>query len=291
MADIVKYSNTMNKYPVFKLLEVEQDIFMALLSKTTFSTNQTIHTNLRELQLLVGYARTSIDEFERQANNLILKICNPKFSLISDDKIVVFVCFDRLEYDRHTKDLTVHIQDDFFEMMKNYRLGFTRFELAEFVCLSGNYAKTLYRLLKQWRTKGIKSFTIEEFREYLNIPESYRQRDIDKQIINPCIKQLANPIDMIDEATGCKRVPFCNLKVEKTKKRGRGKGGAVDELIFTWDREQPKKKRKAEQPQLIQTTKPKPKPKRKKLQDEQGRPLAEGYRRDENGNLVPDLHF
>src|SRR5574344_1933525 len=157
MSDIVKYNNEMNTYPVFKLSEVEQDIFMALLSKTTFNGEQTIRANLRDLQSMVEFSRTSIDDFEQKANSLILKICNPKFSLISDEKIVVFVCFDRLEYNRKTYDLEVHIQDDFYEMMKNYKLGFTRFELAEFVNLSGSYAKTLYRLLKQYRTRDRKS--------------------------------------------------------------------------------------------------------------------------------------
>lgn len=295
MADIVKYQNQLNcdieHYPLWKLLEVEQDIFMVILSKTTFDSSQTVEINLYDVCDKIGYTRTSINDFERIANNLILKICNPKISLISDKKLVVFVCFDKLEYDRETKDLKVHIQDDFYAMVKNYQLGFTRFELAEFVSLSGNYTKTLYRLLKQWRTKGKWTVSINDFRRLLNIPDSYRMRDIDRQVLTPAINQLKAKMDMIDDATGKKRIRFSNLKVEKVLEKGKHRerrGRKIADLIFTWDRESTTKhKQKAEQPQLIQTTKPKPK--RKKLQDEQGRPLAEGYRRDEDGNLVPDL--
>ena len=236
MADIVKYNNEMNTYPVFKLSEVEQDIFMALLSKTTFNGEQTIRANLRDLQSMVEFSRTSIDDFEQKANSLILKICNPKFSLISDDKIVVFVCFDRLEYNRKTYDLEVHIQDDFYEMMKNYKLGFTRFELAEFVNLSGSYAKTLYRLLKQYRTSGSKIVTVEDFRQLLNVPKTYRQREIDTRVLNPCIKQLSRELDMFDTV----RAPFRNLKCEKIKKKGRGvkgRGGTITHYAFTFEAE------------------------------------------------------
>ncbi len=245
MNDIVKYNNEMNTYPVFKLSEIEQDIFMALLSKTTFNGEQTICANLRELQSMVEFSRTSVEDFEQKANSLILKICNPKFSLISDEKIVVFVCFDRLEYNRKTYDLKVHIQDDFYQMMKNYKLGFTRFELAEFVNLSGSYAKTLYRLLKQYRTSGSWLVTVEDFKTLLNIPKTYRQRDIDKQIFTPCIKQLSRELDMFDTV----RVPFKNLKVEKIKKRGRGvkgRGGVITHYNFTFDAE-----KKIVQPNLV----------------------------------------
>ncbi|MDY6382254.1 MAG: replication initiation protein [Bacteroidales bacterium] len=258
MTDIVKYNNEMNTYPVFKLSEVEQDIFMALLSKTTFNGKQTIRANLRDLQSMVEFSRTSIDDFEQKANSLILKICNPKFSLISDEKIVVFVCFDRLEYNRKTYDLEVHIQDDFYAMMKNYKLGFTRFELAEFVNLSGSYAKTLYRLLKQYRTSGSWIVTVEDFRQLLNVPKTYRQREIDTRVLNPCIKQLSRELDMFDTV----RVPFRNLKCEKIKKKGRGvkgRGGTITHYAFTFDaekRELIEQSQEVQQPQEVQDTAP-----------------------------------
>ena len=149
---------------------------------------------------------------------------------------MVFVCFDRLEYNRKTYDLEVHIQDDFYEMMKNYKLGFTRFELAEFVNLSGSYAKTLYRLLKQYRTSGSKIVTVEDFRQLLNVPKTYRQREIDTRVLNPCIKQLSRELDMFDTV----RAPFRNLKCEKIKKKGRGvkgRGGTITHYAFTFEAE------------------------------------------------------
>ena len=250
MTDIVKYNNEMNTYPVFKLSEVEQDIFMALLSNTTFNDSQTIEVNLYDLKEKSNFWRDSITSYEEKIDSLLDKICNPKIRIRSGTKTTIFVCFDKLEYDSESHDLKIHVQDDFYQMVKNYKLGFTRFELAEFVNLSGSYAKTLYRLLKQYRTSGSWLVASEEFKTLLNIPKSYRQRDIDKQILTPCIKQLSRELDMFDTV----RVPFRNLKVEKIKKKGRGvkgRGGTITHYAFTFD---------AEKRELIEQNQEQPQP-------------------------------
>lgn len=236
MTDIVKYNNEMNTYPVFKLSEVEQDIFMALLSNTTFNDSQTIEVNLYELKEKSNFWRDSITAYEERIDGLLDKICNPKIRIRSGSKITVFVCFDKLEYDNESHDLKIHVQDDFYQMVKNYKLGFTRFELAEFVNLSGSYAKTLYRLLKQYRTSGSWVVTVEDFKRLLNIPTDYRQCHIDQKVLKPCIKQLSRELDMFDTV----RVPFRNLKCEKIKKKGRGvkgRGGTITHYAFTFDAE------------------------------------------------------
>lgn len=254
MTDIVKYNNKMNTYPVFKLSEVEQDIFMALLSNTTFNDSQTIEVNLYDLKEKSNFWRDSITSYEEKIDSLLDKICNPKIRIRSGTKTTIFVCFDKLEYDSESHDLKIHVQDDFYQMVKNYKLGFTRFELAEFVNLSGSYAKTLYRLLKQYRTSGSWLIASEEFKTLLNIPKSYRQRDIDKQILTPCIKQLSRELDMFDTV----RVPFRNLKVEKIKKKGRGvkgRGGTITHYAFTFDaekRELIEQSQEVQQPQIDQ---------------------------------------
>ena len=250
MTDIVKYSNEMNRYPVFKLTEVQQDIFMALLARTTFNESQNIRVNLFELKEKSNYWRDSITAYEEEIDSLLDKICNPKIRIKSAHKTTIFVCFDKLEYDHDTHDLTIHVQNDFYQMVKNFNLGFTRFELAEFVNLSGTYAKTLYRLLKQFRTSGVWVVEVTEFRRLLNIPESYRQRDIDKQIFKPCIAQLTRELDMFDTV----RVPFRHLAVEKIKKKGhgvKGRGGTITHYKFTFDAEKLKELPKDQAEQKI----------------------------------------
>ena len=227
MSDIVKYQNQMNELPIFKLSKIEQDLFMALISKTSFSDSQWIETNLYELLDKVSFSRDSVISMEEKVDSLIRKIFAPYLSVKTDNDVVrVFVCFDKLEYERKTYALKIHIQDDFYQMIKNYELGFTRFELAEFVSLSGVYTKTLYRFLKQYRTQGVWQVSIEDFKKLLNIPDIYRQCNIDARVLKPSLKQLSQP--------------FKKLKVEKIKKTGRGargRGGVISALKFTFDAE------------------------------------------------------
>lgn len=236
MCQIVKYQNELNRYPIFKLTDIEQDLFMALLSKTSFSDNQWIETNLYDLLDEIDYSRTSVISIEEKVDSMIDKLCSPKIRLKTGSTVRLFVCFDELEYDEITHHLKLHLQDTFFETIKNYRLGFTRFELAEFVTLSGSYTKTLYRLLKQYRSKGSWQVSIEDFKKLLNVPENYRQCDIDTRVLKPAIKQLSKEHDLFDTV----RIPFKNLKVEKLKKAGRGargRGGVITALKFTFDAE------------------------------------------------------
>lgn len=244
MTDIVKYQNELNldpqSYPVFKLTEIEQNIFMALLSQTTFNNDQWVRTNLYDLREKISYYSRSMDSFIDEIDNLLEKICSQKIKIKRGSKVFLFVCFDKLVYDEKTNDLAVHFQDDFYKMVKNYQLGFTRFELAEFVSLSGAYAKTLYRQLKQYRSQGWWYVELADFKRLLNIPETYQMCDLNKRVLNPCIKQLSRESDLIDEATGSKRIPFKNLSVRKISERKRGQTGrgAVTALKFTFEPQQ-----------------------------------------------------
>lgn len=98
------------------------------------------------------------------------------------------------------------------ELTKN----FTRFELAEFITLSGKYTKTLYRLLKQYRQTGYMRMEWSEFARVMDIPKDYRQIDIDQRILKPALKELIKPRNLLDQ----ERIPFKSLTYQKIKKGG-----------------------------------------------------------------------
>lgn len=108
-----------------------------------------------------------------------------------------------------------------FEYLINKLVGnFTYFELREFTDLSSVYAKTAYRLFKQWKTVGERKFSIEEFRAVFGVPSTYSMSNITQRVLNPILKELTQ----IE--------PFKDLQVEKIKKRS--KGSPVIGLVFTW---------------------------------------------------------
>ena len=302
--DIVKYNNALNKYAIYNFRGVEQNIFFCLLSlffdvtntARIVSDNELMRQiNIDDMMRKVHYTRTSTAVFQTKVKSVLDKILSPILQIEDGSQITGLVCFRKYHCDLAANTLQVWIDHDFYDLIKGGY--FTRFELAEFVALGNSqYAKSLYRILKQYRLQGWHIITVDELKRQLNIPDWYRQREIDERVFKVSIPQLKRELDLIDDATGNKRIAFRDLKVEKQRKDGsRGRGGTIISYKFTWNNSadlkeiaeyKQEKQAKAEQQQLIQT---KPKPKRKKLQDEQGRPLAEGYRRDEDGNLVPDL--
>jgi len=86
---------------------------------------------------------------------------------------------------------------------------FSFYDLKEFRELSSGYSKTMFRLLKQFRTTGYAYFHKEDFYELLDVPKSYKQADIDKRILKP-IKEELTPI-------------FRGLTIRKKYGKGRGK--------------------------------------------------------------------
>ncbi|GLH57486.1 replication initiation protein [Helicobacter ailurogastricus] len=95
----------------------------------------------------------------------------------------------------------------------NYLHGnFTSFELLEFQNISGKYAKTLYRLLKQWKSTGVPpKMEWGEFRTLMGISEKIKLvRVIEYEILKPAVQELQ------------KLSHFENLCYEKLKTKGVG---------------------------------------------------------------------
>ncbi|CRF52658.1 hypothetical protein HAL07_11230 [Helicobacter ailurogastricus] len=81
----------------------------------------------------------------------------------------------------------------------------------EFQNISGKYAKTLYRLLKQWKSTGVPpEMEWGEFRELMGIPPKTLFENIERLILKPALKELH------------KLPHFENLCYEKIKTKGMG---------------------------------------------------------------------
>ncbi|MGX7419537.1 replication initiation protein [Carnobacterium gallinarum] len=48
----------------------------------------------------------------------------------------------------------------------------------------------MYRLLKQWRTKGTREFNLNEFNFLLDIPPSYKSGSVDQKVLKPILDEL-----------------------------------------------------------------------------------------------------
>ena len=90
--------------------------------------------------------------------------------------------------------------------------------LNEFTAIQSTYSKSLFRLLKQWRTKGVREFSIDEFKQLMDVPKSYSSGMITSRIINNSVEDL--------------QPYFKDLKVKILKSNSRGT--PIIGFKFTW---------------------------------------------------------
>ncbi|EJR4101086.1 replication initiation protein [Campylobacter coli] len=245
MSEIVKYNNDFNLLPMPELKAIQMDMFMAIISLTKDKKENTpflkkffnpdkrkiIIPQKKFIELCrLNDSKMDYKEIFFAIDDCLKKLCNFLISYQKDERTIYnFVCFE--EANIIADEVHITLQSRFYDMIINKKFGFTAFELAEFAELSGKYTKTLYRLLKQFRTTGKAYFEWEEFCRIMKIPENYRQIDIDQRILKPAIKELSKERNLFDQI----RVPFKNLAYEKEKAKGtRGRGGKVSGITFTF---------------------------------------------------------
>ncbi|HFZ5175536.1 TPA: replication initiation protein [Campylobacter coli] len=244
MSEIVKYNNDFNLLPMPELKAIQMDMFMAIISLTKDKKENTpflkkffnpdkrkiIIPQKKFIELCrLNDSKMDYKEIFFAIDDCLKKLCNFLISYQKDERTIYnFVCFE--ESNIIADEVHITLQSRFYDMIINKKFGFTAFELAEFAELSGKYTKTLYRLLKQFRTTGKAYFEWEEFCRIMKIPENYRQIDIDQRILKPAIKELSKERNLFDQI----RVPFKNLAYEKEKTAGRGRGGKVSGISFTF---------------------------------------------------------
>ncbi|EHP2175289.1 replication initiation protein, partial [Campylobacter coli] len=242
MSDIVKYHNDFNKIQLPSFTEIEQDLLCGLMVKLKEEKGKVTFYpwDLRNI-LKSSYDNNSLMEF---VSSLKRKFFKADFTIIekttrgekeveAHKTINLFTEFAIYVYEssKDLESIEIQVNPRFEYILNQLTANFTAFDLSEFVSLSGKYTKTLYRLLKQYRTTGKAYFEWEEFCRIMDIPENKTTGDIDKFILKPALKELTKERNLFDQI----RVPFKNLAYEKEKQKGtRGRGGKVIGITFTF---------------------------------------------------------
>lgn len=249
----VKYHNDLNKIKLPKLTELEQNLLFGIIAKVKEKKSGTlISIYSQDFKNLAGKNLTS-KELTAFLFSLKEKFFKADFTILVKDEERKLIgnatinLFQEMVLWFNKENVSIYdmdFEDDFshIDLMLNPRFeyilndlfqNFTRFELAEFIALSGKYTKTLYRLLKQYRKTGQMKMEWGEFLYVMDIPLNYEQKHINAYILKPAIKELTKERNLFDT----KRVPFKNLQYEKIKEKGfggRGQGGKVVGIKFTF---------------------------------------------------------
>ena len=236
MNDLVKYQNKLNGLPLRTFEDSEMNILFSIIAQVRDKDLQTVTFTFDELREQCKYrpkSNITSQDFINALDKTSDKLDKLSYKEITNGgrdikKMTLFPTFNILG---SQEKLEIGVHPEFKEIFNKLTLGYTSFDLIEFITIQSIYAKTIYRMLKQFRTQGWWQVSIEDFRHLLSIPDSYKSGNIDQQILNPTLKQLGGS----DE-----NAIFKNLKLEKIKKKGRGRGGVLTGYKFEWETEERK---------------------------------------------------
>ncbi|MGX4645731.1 replication initiation protein [Holzapfeliella sp. JNUCC 80] len=226
--EITRYDIELNTIPLGKLKPAEMNLFFSIVTKMKERGDEKVKFYFSELKELSDFKSPHSDRFLKVVRNTYKKLLELNFGRTSKNGLIEehFIMFSEFTINSEEAEpfVEIKIYDKAIPLL-NDLTSWVRYSLHEFNSIKSSYAKTLFRLLKQYRTTGYFRIKKEDFNELMNIPKSYRQTDINRYALKPSMEQLA-PF-------------FKNLKMEKEfiKKQGKPLKG----YIFTFTPE-PKNK-------------------------------------------------
>lgn len=220
--DMVKYRNEFNLTDLNGLDKIEQDILFTICSRFTHLKKEQILMTFDELRekAFLSERRYDYGENIRKLQSLGQKITTIKFTVTNGDDVKTMALFPTLSANVGTKEVFVRINPDFATYLYDIpeKIGFSLYELQQFIFLKSKYSKTLFRFLMQNFT-GKWIVGIDELRDILGFPNSYTPGKAIQRI-----KEILPEI----ENTGY----FSNIEIDCTTKNVQGR--PIKDVIFTY---------------------------------------------------------
>ncbi|WP_414840404.1 replication initiation protein [Carnobacterium sp. TMP28] len=210
----VKYRNDLNLIPMRNFEAKEMDLFFSICAKMKDQGIAKVRFDFEQLRELSAYKPTSIDRFSDSLESVYDKMMNLNYRTETEDEIEKFALFTGFKISKKQQYVEISVNPELEHLINRLTKEFTKFELEEFTEIRSSYAKTMYRLIKQFKSTGFYKVKIEDFRERLDIPESYKMGNIDQRVLKPIQNELA---------------PYFNdLKIIKHKARKENKIAVIE---------------------------------------------------------------
>lgn len=232
MNEIANVHNDLIDLPLRKFNASEIDILTAICYKCNEKQTNKVVLSLDEIKKLADYKNKNNEMFLDDLKKTNSKLMALNFTIGTTREFTQFVLFPTFEVSDSKGTLTVQVHEKFAYLLNNLHNCYTSLELQESSSLKSSYSKGIYKKLREFRNsdKPFWKVTFDDFKEYLDIPKSYRMTDINKVVINPALKELS-PY-------------FEGLTVGKYSNKKKGQRGRpkIDGFIFSYKAE-PKKER------------------------------------------------
>jgi len=230
--DVVRYDNGLNTVALRKFTPVEMNLFWAVCSKMKRKGTQIVEFDFETFKELGKYDssnRRYKDHFYNHLKGMVDKMISINYFFEDEHVYERMVLFQRFTIDKDKETVTVQASERFEFILNSIGTNFTRFELENLTNIDSSYVKELYRYLMQYRDnntkKGYWAVTVDDFREALDIPESYRMSHIDSRIFKKAKKELLEP-------KGDKDPIFNDLSVKKIKAK---KGNKIQRFVIRFE--------------------------------------------------------
>lgn len=210
--ELVKYHSELNTIPLRKFSPVQMNLFFSIVSRMRDKGQNKVTFTFEQLKDLSDYKATANNRFIDDLEQTYDKLMDLRFGRRSADGLQRerFVLFNQFKIDGKAEIpyAEIQIHEQAVPLLNNLE-EWVRYSLQQFNELQSSYSKTMFRLLKQFRTTGYAYFSKDDFQELLDVPKSYRESNINQFVLKP-IKEELTPI-------------FTGLTIKKKYGKGRGK--------------------------------------------------------------------
>ena len=233
--DSSKKTNPFSDLDLHSFSITERRMFFALISLFKEGAKE-VHLDLSDIRSLGIYADKypkaqmlikAMDNFSRHAYSLIFHDIKHTKSLLFIRNISLFkeiayeVNDERKFYPDHFQAF-IKIHPKAIPLVK--KMGeFMSFELEEYQKLTSSYSQKLFIALQPFKSAGVYKVSQEELKKLLDVPEKYRQSDIDRRILKRTVEEL--------------KASFPNLKY--TKEKNNPDKRRVTGYVFTFKKSRP----------------------------------------------------
>lgn len=223
--EIVNWNNDLTNFSLKGLTPSELDIFLGICYRCQHQGTRTIKITFDELRGLSYFSSKDGDRFCDKVIAVNKKLLSLSFEVNDGHVYCGFSLFSMYKIDTDNEYVEIAVDEHLAYLLNDFEKNYTSMELFEHASMPSTYSKAVYKKLRQFRNqdKPFWKVSYQEFRDYLNIPNSYASNNIDQSIMPQIMKDNSRY--------------FNNLKVEKYYEKPKGRGRTrLGGYMFTYDK-------------------------------------------------------
>lgn len=227
-SETLVFKNEFNEVRLRDFNACELDLLFAIMSLMRNRGLDEVDLSFDRLKILSKYNKeNALSSFVSDLKSTYDKLIGLNVTIGDSRKFTKFVFFTKYTIDLDLQTVTIGVNKEFKHLINKLTGSFTKLELDEITSLKSTYSKNCYRLLKQYRGTGYLTLSIEDFRELLDVPESYSMGNINQRVLKPILNELPQY--------------FYHLKIDKIKGTGKDSRKIVRLNFSFWNDDSIKK--------------------------------------------------